>query len=113
MGFPSKGRAVVLAVLPVFDCGSSNVFCERLAYAGFVHDLAAHDVAELLGSGCSCHRDFATELLSQSAIYFPAGADFLPKVATFEDRMTYYLSRRFTFRQGPIFSRKSLPLKVG
>ncbi|MDT7942438.1 MAG: GtrA family protein [Bacteroidota bacterium] len=27
--------------------------------------------------------------------------------------LSYYLSRRFTFRQGPIFSRKSLPLRIG
>jgi acetyl-CoA carboxylase carboxyl transferase subunit beta len=93
MGFPSEGRAVVLAVFPIFDCSGSNVFCEWMAYAGFVHDLAAHDVAEFLGSGCSCHRDFAAELLSQSAIYFSAGADFLPKVITFEGRMTWYLRK--------------------
>ena len=26
--------------------------------------------------------------------------------------LSYYLLRRFTFREGPIFSRKSLPLKI-
>ncbi len=73
------------AVYSIYGGHRGNISGEWMVHAGLVFHLAADDMAEFLGAGVSSHRHFAAQLLSSSAGEFPTGADFLVKVATFEE----------------------------
>jgi len=76
---------VASAIYSIFDGHRGNISREWVVYAGFISNLAADDMAEFLGTGGSGYRYLAAQLLSSSAGEFPPGADFLLKVATFEE----------------------------
>lgn len=73
------------AVYSVFGGHRGNISGEWMVHAGLVSYLAVDAMAEFLGTGGSGYGYFAAQLLSPSAGEFPTGADFLVKVATFEE----------------------------